>query len=235
MLREHVDPNAMVAMFRHRAVGKDAPLLIVVDHRENRSMVTKELESMRGVHMQSLQLTVADYALSDRVVVERKSVEDFLESLVSGRLFMQARQMVAYPRPIMIVEGEGLTTTRNIPRGSVFAALAALTTDFGISVLTVKDARETADLLVSIAKREQTEPRRDAPVRLGKVAMNEHDRRRFLLEGLPNVSAVLSRRLLQHFQTVEKVARASEEQLLEVEGIGRKTAKEIRRIFAETD
>lgn len=235
MLREHVDPNAMVAMFRHRAIGKDAPLLIVVDHRENRSMVTKELESMRGVHMQSLQLTVADYALSDRVVVERKSVEDFLESLVSGRLFMQARQMVAYPRPIMIVEGEGLTTTRNIPRGSVFAALASLTTDFGISVLTVKDARETADLLVSIAKREQTEPRRDAPVRLGKVAMNDHDRRRFLLEGLPHVSAVLSRRLLHHFQTVENVARASEEQLLEVEGIGRKTAKDIRRILADTD
>jgi ERCC4-related helicase/ERCC4-type nuclease len=231
LLREEAGPTTMAALFRYRLPGIDGPVLIVVDHRESRSKVAKDLESLKGVQVRPMQLAVADYALSDRVVVERKTVDDFLDSLVDGRLFAQARQLIAYPRPIMIIEGEGLTTTRNIPRGSVFAALAALTTDFGISVLTTIDSDDTAALLVSIAKREQTEPRRDAPLRLGKAAMNDRDRRLFLLEGLPGVSAVLARRLLGHFGTVEAVTNASEEELLKVNGIGRKTATEIRRIL----
>ncbi len=232
LLRKQADPAAMSALFRHRVAGAQGPLLVVVDHRESRSQVAKRLESLRGIQIRPMQMAVADYALSDRVVVERKTVEDFLESLVSGRLFAQARQLVAYPRPIMIVEGEGLTTTRNIPRGSVFSALAALTTDFGITVLTVKDAADTVDLIASIAKREQTEPRREAPMRLGKVAMNDRDRRLFLLEGLPHVSAVLARRLLNRFGTVEAVATASEKELVQVNGIGEKTAAQIRAVLA---
>jgi ERCC4-type nuclease len=163
--------------------------------------------------------------------VERKSVEDFLESLLDGRLFQQARQLVAYPRPILIIEGTGLTTSRNIPRGSIYGALASLTTDFGISVITVEDPQETIQLLAAIAKREQTEPRRDISLRPNKVTLNDVEQRRFILEGLPHVSGVLARRLLDHFGSVERVMSATKEELMQVDGVGRKTAEDIRKVL----
>lgn len=229
-LREHVD-QAPLAAFFSEPKGHDGRVRILVDHRESRSGVVKALER-QGVDVTPVQLAVADYALSDRVAVERKSVEDFLDSLMDGRLFQQARQMTAYLRPILILEGEGLTTSRNLPRSSIFGAMASLAADFGISVLPTANPQESADLIVSIAKREQTETRRDAPVRPGKVSMNDTDRRRFILEGLPNVSGTMARRLLDHFGSIEAVMAADEAALLEVEGIGPKTAREIRRIVA---
>lgn len=231
-LRENVDPQAALATFVGQPKGHDGRVKILVDHRESRGGVVKALER-QGVDVEPTQLSVADYALSERVAVERKTVVDFLDSLMNGRLFQQARQMMAYQRPILILEGEGLTTTRNLPRASIFGALASLATDYGISVLPTSTPQETADLLVSIAKREQTETRRDAPIRPGKVAMNDRDRRRFIIEGLPGVSGTMARRLLDHFGTVEAVMKADAEALMEVDGIGHKTAAEIRRLVAK--
>ncbi|MBW3583204.1 MAG: DEAD/DEAH box helicase [Euryarchaeota archaeon] len=210
--------------------NKDGSVRILVDHRESRSPVVKALER-RGVQIEAAHLSVADYVVSDRVAIERKTVEDFLDSLMDGRLMAQAKQLTAYLRPILVVEGQGLTTLRNIPRMSVYGALTSLATDFGISVLMSRDTDETADLLLSIAKREQTETRRTAPLRLDKVSMSDADRRRYVVEGLPGVSGVLARRLLDRFGSVAAVLAASEDELVEVEGVGRKTAREIRRLL----
>jgi len=52
-----------------------------------------------------------------------------------------------------------------------------------------------------------------------------------MIESLPNVSAVLAKRLLEKFDSVEKVVNASEKELTEVEGIGDKKAEEIRNVI----
>jgi len=51
--------------------------------------------------------------------------------------------------------------------------------------------------------------------------MSLNERQQFLVEGLPNVSAVLAKRLLMHFGSIKDIANASEEELQEVEGIGK--------------
>ncbi len=61
-----------------------------MDTREFNSNVVKEL-SRKGLVVESQQLDIGDYILSDRLAVERKEVKDFLQSLMDGRLFLSSR------------------------------------------------------------------------------------------------------------------------------------------------
>ena len=51
------------------------------------------------------------------------------------------------------------------------------------------------------------------------------------LSGLPGISSKLAERLISHFGSLEKVFTAVEEELTDVEGIGKNKAKEIKVIF----
>lgn len=210
---------------------KTSELKIIVDHREYRSNVVKNL-AIKGVSVEPQQLDTGDYVLSSRIGVERKNVDDFLASLINGKLFKQISQLRdAYSRPVLILEGENLLTKRNINHNAIFGSLASISVDFGIPVLMTKDEMETADLLNVIAKREQKEDKKSVAIRGEKTQMSLKERQQFLIEGLPNVSAVIARRLLNHFGSIKDIANASEKELMKVPGIGKGIATEIIQVL----
>lgn len=209
---------------------------VIVDHREMASGVARELSKL-GVAIEARQLDVGDYILSDRVGVERKTVQDFLQSIVDKRLLEQAKLLAdTFERPVLVLEGElgDLYSLRAIHPNAIRGALAALAVDLGISILPARDEAETAALLASIARREQTEHARELAVRGEPKGLTLPEQQRFIVEGLPGVSAVLAERLLAHFKTPERVMMASEEELQEVPGIGKVKAREIRRVLTST-
>lgn len=206
-------------------------LKIIVDHREYRSNVVKNL-AIKGVFVEPQQLDTGDYVLSSRIGVERKNIDDFLDSLINGKLFKQISQLRdAYSRPVLILEGENLLTKRNINHNAIFGSLASISVDFGIPILMTKDEIETADLLNVIAKREQKEDKKSVAIRGEKTQMSLKERQQFLLEGLPNVSAVIAKRLLNHFGSIKDIANASEDELMDVPGIGKGIATEIIQVI----
>ena len=210
---------------------KEKQVKIVVDHREYRSNVARNL-AVKGTFVEPQQLDVGDYVLSSRIGVERKNVDDFLGSLIDGKLFKQMAQLRdAYSRPVLILEGENLLTKRNISHNAIFGSLASIAVDFGIPVLATKDASETADLLKVIAQREQREDKKAVAVRGEKTQMSLRERQQFIVEGLPNVSAVIAKRLLSHFGSVKDIANATEEELLEVKGVGKNIASDIIKLL----
>lgn len=204
---------------------------IIVDHRESRSNVIRFL-SQKDIEIETQQLEVGDYILSSRICVERKQVDDFLSSLLEGKLFMQMRKLRdAYSRPILIVEGEGLLTKRNISHNAIFGCFVSIIVDFGIPIMTTGSARETADFLHVMAKREQKEGEKAVAIRGEKWSMSLTEQQQFIMEGLPNVSAVLAQRLLQHFGSIRAIVNASEKELCTVYGIGKNIAAEIVKVF----
>ncbi len=202
---------------------------IIFDAREQAGGVVRHLHEL-GCELEGRTLDVGDYVLSDRVVVERKTTADFVDSLVDGRLFPQLKELKSYPRPILVVEGETLHGHRNVAAEAVLGAVASVSIDYGIPVLTTRDTLETARFLHAVAKREQMRDNRKLAVRPGKPATDQ-EQQVFLLGGLPGVSAVLAERLLDEFGTVERVFAASAVQLANVEGIGEQKASEIRRML----
>lgn len=214
-----------------QAEDEAARIVIYADHREFNGAVVRELSKL-GAIVKPETLETGDYVLSDRVAVERKEANDFATSLMDGRLFAQARALRdSYSAPIMLIEGEGLLTARRIHEDAIWSAIASLSTDFRLGIVTTKDAAETARVLAAIAKREQRDEKRPVAIRSGKVAMSDDERLRYLVEGLPHVSAVLSRRLLDKFGTIKGIADADVKELMQVEGIGKTSAEAIHRIL----
>ena len=207
---------------------KQEPLTIIVDHREFNSGVVREL-SRNGARVVPMQLPVADFVLSERVGVERKEVRDFVGSMLDGRLFHQLRGLQgAYIRPLLVIEGEGLFGISGVSQQSITGALASIVAGYGIPTIFTRDDKQTAALMLAIAKRENDEGRIPA-VRGEKGSMSLPERQQFIIEGLPHVSGTLSQRLLAELGSVRGVINATVEQLCGVKGVGRRTAEEIVR------
>jgi len=221
---------------KQRAIGdfiqpdKDSgDIVVYVDQRERNSGITLKLAEM-GARIEVKQLQVADYLVSNSVAVERKTISDFLQSMIDKRLMTQAHELTQnFDTPIMMVEGnnDGLYTMRNIHPNAVRGAMSAIAVNFGIPIIFTQDAEDTAAMLYTIAKREQEGITKEVALRGEKRAMSLKERQRFIVESLPNVSAVLAKRLLEKFGSVKKVMSATEKQLQKVEMIGEEKAKKI--------
>ena len=210
---------------------KGEKIKIIADHREVPSGVVRELTRM-GAEVETKQLEVGDFLLSERVGIERKTVEDFLQSMIDKRLMTQVRQLTEnFDRPVLILEGDNLYDKRAIHPNAIKGSLASLAVDYHIPILPSKDEIETASLLYAIARREQQGVSKEIPIRGEAMGLNLPEQQRFVIEGLPGVSAVLAKRLLEHFTTVENVMKASEEELMQVHGIGKEKAANIRRVL----
>jgi len=131
---------------------------------------------------------------------------------------------------VIIIEGE-LYGIRNVHPNAIRGAITSVTVDWGVPVLFSSGREETASFIYLLAKREQEERKKEVRLRSEKKALTLAERQRLIVEGLPNVSSTLARRLLRHFGNVERVFTATEEELKEVEGIGPKKAREIRRVI----
>ncbi|MFH1721302.1 MAG: DEAD/DEAH box helicase [Candidatus Altiarchaeota archaeon] len=204
---------------------------VIVDVRERNTTILKTLKNLCNIDLK--QLPVGDFILSDRVGVERKTITDFLSSLIDKRLMTQALELRrTYEIPLMILEGrDDIYTQRGIHANAIRGALSSLAVDLGIHIIPSKDEEDTANIVFQIAKREQLEEERLVAVRGERTPLSLSDRQLFLVEGLPNVSAVLARRMLEQFGTVERIMKASEKELQDVEGIGKGKAEEIRKVL----
>lgn len=81
------------------------PARIVVDERERKSGVP-DLLRQAGAIIDFAQLKVGDYVVSPETAVERKTIQDLLNSIYDGRLFVQCSQLNEhYVKPVLIVEG----------------------------------------------------------------------------------------------------------------------------------
>lgn len=207
-------------------------VVVLVDYRELRSGVARSLYGM-DVKLKPMNLHVADFQASERVGIERKTVGDFLQSVVDGRLFKQAESLAAtFEKPLILLEGdEDIFEMRNIHENSILGALTTLVVDYRIPVLRTRDAEETAKFIAWFARREQLDLKKGLQIRGDKRVMATGEWQEYLVAGLPGVGTKLAKSLLRGFGSVEGVFSASEGELKKVEKIGDKKAKEIRRVI----
>jgi len=206
---------------------------IVADQRELDSTIARDLSTRDGVETRLETLAVGDYVLSDRVVVERKTVSDFLDTLTGGdrSMFEQVGDATRnYARPVVVIEGGDLYGERNVHVKAINGALASLAVDFGASVLRTDGEDETADLLETIATREQDDGDREVSVHGEKQSKTVAEQQEYVVASVAEVGPVTARSLLAHFGSVEAVMTAPHEELLDVEGIGDVTAERIRSV-----
>ena len=206
-------------------------IVVVADSRELGALVTRELAKL-GALVRSQTLEVGDFVLSDKVVVERKDVEDFASSIIDGRLFQQASKLKAsYAKPLIVVEGETLTGSGRVRPEAMMGAYASILIDYGIPIVWAQKPSEAAQLMFAIARREQIQDKRTPRIMTSAKPSTIEDQQEFIVASLPNIDNTRAKKLLSSFQTVERIFQASKEELMSVTGIGEKISEEIRRVL----
>ncbi|MFX1245790.1 MAG: ERCC4 domain-containing protein [Promethearchaeota archaeon] len=212
---------------------------IIIDTRETTSRVPKLLKQ-QGVHLHSQELEVGDYVLSNRLVVERKSYSDFVDSIIDGRLFQppspnqdsQLARLAQQKFPLLLIQVEIDAIERQIHINSFMGAISSIILDFQIPIVFTRTDSETAALLYQLAKHEQG----DASVEyslptVSKKEQNIREIQLFMLAAIPGINVAKAKGLLEKFQTIQAIALADLDELMAVPQIGKKLAIRIQTIL----
>jgi len=199
---------------------------ISIDDRETSSKVV-ELLSGLGAAIRLERLAHGDYAIGDRILIERKTARDFVDTLINRDLLGQVKAMAeTVPRPVVIIEGGDLYTQRDIHPNAIKGVLAALTIDMGVSLLFTRDEQDTAQMIFVLAKRENSE-RGERKVHPHKSHSSLREDQEYIISSFPEIGMKNARLLLSHFGSVQAIVNAELLELLAIKGIGGKTAQKI--------
>ena len=216
---------------------------IIVDHREARSGLIDELTDYAyettthrvTTNVETAQLEVGDIICSDRVGIERKSCDDFVDTIVSPDRDMP-RQLSdlsrTFTRPLVILEGETIYGLRGISPEALRAHLSMICVSFGIPILPTQTVEETAAQVVTIARREQFKERRKISIpHTKRTLMTLPQRQEYVVASIgAGVGGKTAEVLLKHFGSVQRVMDASIDELCTVPRIQTKTAENIHEI-----
>lgn len=219
------------------------PVDIVMDSREfSKNPDVKDMLERNGVKTAVSKLEVGDYLLlaseeNRPILIERKSIMDFAQSIRDGRLWEQAKLLLDHCvdnnyQPLILIEGS-LSLLRKHSGWSIQSVLRAIDTvilDFKIPVLNTPDKESTISWLVVKAKSlGETSKKRIYRLRVEKKPLSIEDKILYVAESFSG--PILARRLLEKFRTLRNIANASIIELMSVEGIGEARAREIYMIF----
>jgi len=205
---------------------------VVIDDREP-DIFARLFKEAGAESVRVERLGVGDFVVNRHWVFERKTIADLCVSLVDGRLFKQAVRMLKAPgHPVIILEGSSKDADKtHVPRESVQGALITLSVFFNIPVLRALDAEELVRLIAYTVTQEGRF-QKNAILRHGYRPKRRKARQLFLLQGLPGIGRDRAVKLLETFGSIEDVVNADEDELADVDGIGKMTAKKIREILS---
>jgi Fanconi anemia group M protein len=229
-------------------------LKLLVDHRERH---LKPL--LEGVceEIVLMQLPIGDYLLvseSDALIVERKTVKDFLASIRSNRLWdqllrmMKTERLLGYnvKRRILLLHGNFDDYLDMVDYGRQYDLLKHWSQLMGayleiVYVYNTPIIHAESDIALKafmriLVQRECAGKNDKLPDarwyrKPARADLPAKDRKRYILSALPYIGDRLAGNLLSHFETISQVACASIEELQKVPKIGKKKAELIHRIF----
>ena len=185
---------------------KEKPV-ITVDIHEKNSLVLAELISL-GAKLDIQKLEVGDYIIND-IIIERKTMNDFVSSMLNKRLRTQLDNLKRNEKPLLIIENFDIDQSGispNCVRGFIMSILL----NYNIPVIFTRDSKDTADYLYLLAKKKE---RGCESLRLKRRAMNKKELARYILEGFPGIGPKTAKKLLKKFSSIKNIINAPEEEL----------------------
>jgi len=209
---------------------------ITIDHRERNSLVIGELEEL-GITCELKHLPLADYLIDKDIAVERKTVGDFVGSMINKRLMNQLVDMKKnYKKPLLLVEGieeDDLykpSTHPKINSNAIRGMLMSILLDLEVPIIFTKDYQDTARYVYLLLKR-QTKPNKEFGLKVKRKAHSVSEQQQIIIEGFPSVGPGLAKKILKHFKTIENFINADIKELTKVEKVGKKKAEIIKNLI----
>ncbi len=203
------------------------------DHREKSAELLGYLSEQDNVNLIRKTLRLGDYLLDDGILIERKSVNDFIDSLCSGRLFSQMyRLSQSEYKTALLLEGKNSDIQNcNVSREAILGAISSISLILDIPILRTSTQIESAKIIMYCAAQKRANVA--LLTRVGRKPKRFKTQQLHLIQALPNVGPKLAKRLLEYFGSLEGIFNAQCDQLVCVEGIGIKTATHIRHLITK--
>ncbi len=197
---------------------------IVIDKHEKDSLVASELVE-NGCEIEFKTLPIADYLICD-IAIERKTVSDFISSMLNKRLIGQLRNMQQYERKMLIIEGIDEKqlyndyATQGVHPNAIRGMLLSIMLDFKVPIILTKDYKDTAKFIMLIAKR--FEKSRETSLRVKRKAFNVAEQQQMIIEGFPGIGPATAKALLKKFRTIRAIINAPLKEMEKIEKLGKK-------------
>ena len=203
---------------------------IRVDFRERASGIIDLLRE-EEVTLEIGKIPYGDYVINEAITIERKTARDFLISIIDGRLFNQLSNLKKKCiHPLLLIEGNPFGTDLQFDPLAIKGALLSTQAIWYIPIVSSESIQETKNIFLMMGRQEESSSD-VVPLRGGYRPKRLKSRQLYVLQGLPQVGPTVARRLLDHFGSVSKMMRASIEELMTVEGIGKDSANKIREVL----
>jgi ERCC4-type nuclease len=202
---------------------------VIADYREKNSLVASELISL-GIEVEFRELKVADYLVND-IAIERKTISDFISSMINKRIIRQLEEIQQYEKKFLIIEGieeQELYSDDNlegIHANAIRGFLLSIILKFKVPIIFTKNFQDTAKFIDVLARKKVKE----SSLNVSKKTLNKKERMQFILESFPGIGPKTAKKLLEEFKSVKKVMNAPIEELDKI--IGKKA--EVFRIIEE--
>ena len=186
---------------------------ILVDHREKNSLVISELINL-GLDLEFKQLKVADF-ISKGIAIERKTVNDFISSMLDKRIFRQLEEIKQYPRHFLIIEGiEEQEIYNDHPEGingnAIRGMILSIILKYQVPIIFTKDEKDTALFINILARKQKKEHFALNPKKKSK---NPKEQKQFILEGFPGIGPATAKKLLKEFNSIKEIINTPIEDL----------------------
>jgi len=191
---------------------------ILADYRERNSLLISELIHL-GLKIEFKNLKVADYLVND-IAIERKTVSDFISSMINKRLLKQLEELKQYKHNLLIIEGideQDLYNDENhlgVNSNAIRGFLLSILIKHKIPIIFTKNYQDSAKFILILSKRKP----RELSLNVSKKSLDRKERLQFILEGFPGIGPKSAKKLLENFKTIKNIANASEKELKEVIG-----------------
>ncbi len=188
--------------------------MIIIDKREKNSLIISELIE-RKYKIELKQLKVADYIIGN-VAIERKTISDFISSMLNKRLLRQIEELKQYPQPILLIEGvddHPLYEFGKVNPNAIRGMMLSVMLDFNIPIILTKNYEDTVNFLILLEKRQSKKPK-EISLKVKRKAYSLGEQQQFILESFPGIGPATAKKLLKYFKNIKKVINAKEKDLI---------------------
>jgi Fanconi anemia group M protein len=131
----------------------------------------------------------------------------------------------------MILEGKTIFGLRGVSPEALRSALSGITVGWGIPIIPTANVEGTAAMVVTIARREQFKEKRSISIHGKRSHMTLPQRQEYVVSSIGGgVGPTMAEALLKHFGSVRAVMTAPIDDFVEIDNVGKTTAKNILEI-----
>jgi len=190
---------------------------LIADIHEKNSLVLSNLHEL-GAELQIAGLKIGDYQINN-IIIERKTFQDLISSMLSKRLIEQLLNMQQYEKKLLIIEGKEnkeLFENSKLNPNSIKGLLLSISLEMNIPIIQTKNEEETAIYLYLLAKK-QLKPSSEISFH-SRIPKTKEEQKKYILESFPNIGPKTAEKLLKEFKTIKNIINATQENLEKIIG-----------------